>query len=813
VIRRAAASETIGPLWFGFREGRLAPSRDLVRDFSGRLLQALRAAHGLDTEIRILWQTGGVSPVRLTASGEQARTWVRSQLIPAYPMGQWLPLERETTEAAPLESWPGVRAGAAGAPLAGGVDPAPWCQAVIGGLAGLPAGLRVEWRCRPHAVPPGLSAQALHARDPAPHSVAAPLSAGRRALLDRFEARRWEPRWWIDSAVLRDRARVAPAHLAALARLVSTASARDGGGRISFRPGGWRRRWACGAIDMAESEVMGLLPAPWASVPVHARAPSPGEVPLWLGRNLHERPVGIPTDRHSGRHLLVLGETGMGKSSLLVRLAWQALRQGTMAFFDPIGDTAREFLAGVPPGRRPDVRWISPVESPRSINALANLGAEAARSSAQRERTLGDLVMALRRVRAGRYVDSSYWGPRIEEMLTWALRSAADWPGGTLETAERLLRADPAGIRGVPDVARPSVAELRERVETRPEDGEGARRLLREITRNELLEHLLCAAAPDWKAGDALVPGRITVISGDATQVGEGTARYLLAVHLALLWAEILARAERAKIFVLLDEAQWYAHDSVAEMLRLGRRFNVHLWLSTQALRSLSEGVRDAVVTNSADVVLFRGSPDEARDFSRWVPEIAAERLLRLPRGTAAALVGKGEAVDWIRTRAVPPLPPWLPEFRPPTDPGGDGSAPGVDEGAAGPGGAATSASPGTARGAELAAPVRNALRERLRSHDPGALVLTVSLPALRASLGDGPGGRARELTRDAGRILRAAGALRRIDRSPGATRWVLDALRLRSLVAADEPPGPGSRGADGDPSDPRENAESYRQA
>ncbi|HEV2449978.1 MAG TPA: hypothetical protein VGU43_06195, partial [Thermoplasmata archaeon] len=108
------------------------------------------------------------------------------------------------------------------------------------------------------------------------------------------------------------------------------------------------------------------------------------------------------------------------------------------------------------------------------------------------------------------------------------------------------------------------------------------------------------------------------------------------------------------KRFLVLDEIQWYAHEGLAELLRLGRRYNVHVYAATQSLASLSESVQEPLRTNVADYLLFRGDPREIREWSRWLPSVSAERLLALPQGHALFLEGKGVRVEWIRT--VPPI-------------------------------------------------------------------------------------------------------------------------------------------------------------
>ena len=233
----------------------------------------------------------------------------------------------------------------------------------------------------------------------------------------------------------------------------------------------------------------------------------------------------------------------------------------------------------------------------------------------------------------------------------------------------------------VPEVAIEPVRELADRIPGSTGRRGRARRLLHEVVRSPVLVRMLAEPEPELRTRDLVVPGRIVLISGDAGRVGEPTARYLLAVYFALVWSELLAREGAPKTFVMLDEAQWFSHESLGEMLRLGRRKNVHVVLATQGVGSLPPAVADAVWTNVSDFVAFRGSPEEAREFTRASRAVSAEDLLALPRGEAAVLLGKGHFVRWVKTIRIPGAPAVPPDRENPEGGGSvapDSGGPGV---------------------------------------------------------------------------------------------------------------------------------------
>ena len=586
--------------------------------------------------------------------GPQGAGWVDGELGRVYDPGQWQ--ARPEGQARPPERWTLVGCARRGAnwPFRAG-ETRPWGDLATGVLRAAAGGVELHICLEPLSVgrnsglPPigGSSTAASRAGwNPAP-------LPWERRVRDAVHARPFHLAWSARIGV-RVGSTTARVRLGSLVTGLESASALPGANGLKFRSTRWPRAGRRPPILLTDAEVAALLPHPeaWAPPPAELASRSP----LLLGWDPSRRPVRLTVEAQQGRHLLVLGETGMGKSSLLVSLAVAAVDIGSVLFFDPIGDTARRFIAALSDSQLRRTTLVSPKDSPVPINALGAAGGFGA-DAWRRERALADLVVAMRRVRSARYSDSAFWGPRLEEMATLALRAAAERADGTLLDALRLLSGEhevgrDSGQRGE------TAAMLRRRHAERPDDGEGARRLLAEVLGSPAVSGMLSDASATWAISRALEPGRITIFSADAPTVGEGPARHLLAVYLALTWSELVGRNASAKTFIVLDEAQWYAHGSAAEMLRLGRRANVHLWLATQALASLPEELGEAVLTNAADFLLFRGSPQEAREFARWAPGLQAAELLGLPRGRGLALLGKGERVSPLRTvgaRSVAP--------------------------------------------------------------------------------------------------------------------------------------------------------------
>jgi len=755
------------------------PQRDRrseeVWAFRERLVAALRVGHGLGVGFDVGLVSGPAPRLTLGCSDPASARWATRVLFPAYGRASWV--RRRTPELGygsdrlwghRVRTWPEALRETSDGPSA--------FDSLALAMTSVALGVVVHWAFLP--------CPATWSRPPVPERAEGlrippegRVSGDRSVRLRRPDAPVPPPSfplfWKASVCVALPRGgaadRVSP-ETALSAIEAAMRSGRANGVRFSRRH--LRLPWGTPELLLSEDELACVLPGVDGGAGRLEGRGNEGLPVLPLGRSVTGRVVGPPVEPDQGRHLTVLGETGMGKSSTLVAVARKASTLGGVVLFDPLGETARSFLSGLSADERSRLVSVSPHDPASGINALEGIGGREA-DPVLSDRRLNDLVHALRRVRSGRYADSSYWGPRLEEMLTRAVSAAAAFPSGTLADAHTLLATGGRTRQVVPPEAQEAVRELSDRVRERPDDAEGARRLLYEVVRSPVLHRMLCERNPVHHARELVDSGRITVISGDASAVGESVARYLLAVYLALVWSELLARPEHPKTFVVLDESQWFSHESLAEMLRLARRRNVHVVLATQTVGSLPEAVADAVWTNVSDFVAFRGSPEEARELARATSGVSVEEVLALPRGHAAVLLGKGGSVDWVRTVGRPTGPD-----SGPIDAGDGGTRQDPSMGTLETG-LRTTRSPATV-GQVLAW-----IAARAQEQPPGE-PLKVELAELRRSLD--PTGRA---IREAGARLGRAGALVTGTRGAGGSVWVVDPTKIPAAAEAVTPSPP----------------------
>ncbi|MCP4934983.1 MAG: DUF87 domain-containing protein [bacterium] len=150
---------------------------------------------------------------------------------------------------------------------------------------------------------------------------------------------------------------------------------------------------------------------------------------LYLGER-GDLPVGLSHEVRL-RHLYMIGQTGTGKSTLLLNLIMQDLANGRgVALLDPHGDLAEAALQQISSQRGDHLVYFNPsdLERPVGFNLLAQVPPD------QRPLVTDGVVSAFK------HVWPDFWGPRLEHIFAHAVRSLMDVPGATLLVLPRLLQ-------------------------------------------------------------------------------------------------------------------------------------------------------------------------------------------------------------------------------------------------------------------------------------------------------------------------------------------------------------------------------------
>ena len=367
----------------------------------------------------------------------------------------------------------------------------------------------------------------------------------------------------------------------------------------------------------------------------------------------------VQPGRGAASHSLILGPTGVGKSTLVTGLALQQARAGEgLVFLDLKGDAADELLAGLPPKRREDVVVLDPTAG-SPVPGLQTFGRGDPDLTA-------DLLLG-----TFRGLFESSFGVYSEHYLRLAFLTLAHDPEATLADVEPLLTDPVFRRRVIGSLADPRLrsgwAALDELSPAqRAEQLASPLRKIGALVGRRVIRTVVAQAQPRFDLRTALRERQIVVVSLSPGRLGSEATRLLAALvlwelHSAVLARQALPEARRRAFGVYIDEPKVLSSVPVPldSMFELFRGMNVGITMTGQAITQLPKRVQAAALTNAATLVVFRqNARADAELLARHLPGVSPEQLQHLDKFAAVMRLGLGDGeVAPIVTGTTEPLP------------------------------------------------------------------------------------------------------------------------------------------------------------
>jgi hypothetical protein len=378
---------------------------------------------------------------------------------------------------------------------------------------------------------------------------------------------------------------------------------------------------------------------------------------LTLGSQLSDYPVALDALERR-RHLYIVGQTGTGKSTLLLNLLAQDLRAGEgLALLDPHGDLAEAALAAVPKSRSNDLVYLDPAdaEHPVGLNPLSRV------PDALKPVVADGVVAAFRHV----WPDS--WGPRLDYILTNAVRALLDCPGASLLMLPRLLIDQAFRLPlidhhvGDPMVRSYWLTEYEGYSDSfRNEAIAPIQNKVGKALMVPSLRNMLAQPRSTITFRRLMDEGAIVICNLSKGQLGESTSHLIGALIVTALAQAALSRAdtplaERRVFHLYADEFQSFATDSFALILSEARKYGLTLTVGHQYLDQLSPPLQAAVFGNVGSIVACRVGASDADTLAAQIGLPGPQALLDLPNYSAwARLLHAGSPTSPIRFELRP---------------------------------------------------------------------------------------------------------------------------------------------------------------
>lgn len=334
-----------------------------------------------------------------------------------------------------------------------------------------------------------------------------------------------------------------------------------------------------------------------------------------------------------GRHLYVVGQTGVGKSGLLQLLTLSDIfaDQG-FAVIDPHGDYASEVLRYIPEHRIGDVVYFNPADTqyPIGFNPMEVF------DPSLKSHISSELVGVLKRM-----FDS--WGPRLEYILRYTILALLDHPHSTMLDITRMLTDKDFRAIVVADCSDPVVRNFwtnefgswNEKFAS-----EAVAPVLNKVgafTANPMIRNIIGQPQSSFNIRQLMDEGKILIVNLSRGLVGEDNAAILGALMVTKIQLAAMSRADivniedRRGFYLYVDEFQNFATDSFAVILSEARKYGLNLTVANQYVSQMSDVVKSAVFGNVGSLISFRVGADDAGALQRYFePQFDSQDLIQL---------------------------------------------------------------------------------------------------------------------------------------------------------------------------------------
>lgn len=364
-----------------------------------------------------------------------------------------------------------------------------------------------------------------------------------------------------------------------------------------------------------------------------------------------------------GKHMYVIGKTGMGKSTMLENLAIQDIQNGEgLAFIDPHGSTAEKLLDFVPHDRIKDVLYLAPfdVDNPIGFNVMEDVGYD------KRHLVVSGLMGAFKRI----WVDA--WSARMEYILSNTMLALLEYPGATLLDVNRMLTNKNFRAAVIEKITDPVVRDFwtvefatytdRYTQEATP----AIQNKIGAFTANPLIRNIVGQPKSSFDVRKMMDERKILIINLSKGRMGEQNASLLGSMLVVKIYLAAMSRADEPyvrmqklpRFFLFVDEFQSMMNDAFADILSEARKYKLALTLANQYIEQMEEKVRDAVFGNVGTLITFRVGPFDAEVLKTvFEPTFFAEDLVELGLGQIyLTLMIDGVGSPPFSAETIPPI-------------------------------------------------------------------------------------------------------------------------------------------------------------
>ncbi len=415
-----------------------------------------------------------------------------------------------------------------------------------------------------------------------------------------------------------------------------------------------------GNLILSTSELSDLYHFPYTSITktenlskLHSKElPAPlslkqkSELDIYFANNTYggtTSRIGLTADERR-RHVYILGATGTGKSTMLLSMIEQDIKNNKgLSVIDPHGDLIDQIISVIPKERIQDVVYFNPddISYPMGINLLElTPGLNEEDAIREKEFIAESIISVFNKI----YTDK-YSGPRMEYILRNTIHTAFTIPDASLFTVYKLLINTSYRKSVVRNLKDENLLDFWKYEFAKAGDYQKVK-MISPIT-NKIGRFLFSPTAKRiLEQGKSTInfdtimnEGKILLCNLAKGKIGEDNSSVFGVLIMAKIQLAALIRArmkpeERKDFYLYVDEFQNFATPAFAQILSEARKYKLNAILAHQTTSQLEDiSLVNITLANTGTVICFRTAnpEDERMILPQFQPYITQGEIASLP--------------------------------------------------------------------------------------------------------------------------------------------------------------------------------------
>jgi len=399
-------------------------------------------------------------------------------------------------------------------------------------------------------------------------------------------------------------------------------------------------------------------------------APAPiemGEEGIILGiNNYREKETMIHMAREDRvRHMYVIGQTGTGKTNILLNMITQDIKNGDgVCYIDPHGTDIQTILSRIPKERIDDVIYFDPSFTARPMGL--NMLEYDPKYPEQKTFVVNELMSIFNKL----FDMKTSGGPMFEQYFKNSAFLVMEHPesGSTLLEIGRVLSDKAFRDMKLSHCKNPIITQFWENAE-KTSGEQSMENFVPYITSkfdnfisNDIMRPVVLQEKSVFNFREIMDNKKILLVNLSKGRLGEINANLIGLLIVGKIQMAALSRVDMYgqkmnDFYLYIDEFQNVTTDSIASILSEARKYRLSLTVAHQYISQLEEGIKNAVFGNVGSMAIFRVSSEDANFLeNRFKPTFTANDIMKLDNYNAyVSMLVNGQPVKPFNMVTIAP--------------------------------------------------------------------------------------------------------------------------------------------------------------